>query len=607
MANRNYMRTGLPTGIAPMALDLATPMRALTDRMVGLEKERISKEEKEFDENQKALIEALSFETVVGASEVVQQKHLENVGQLWDKYATVLAENDGKLSMAGKAQLMKDKHKINADLARMQTDVQQFEKIQEIMLDPKYDAAVDKNAMRDKVAQYYKDGKIGSGDAWGLIVPRERSIDEKLEERYGQQFDDLEKSYSVIIPEEGIDTDLGTVQSQVVGRDKAENFFRNILSEQDRAELVEAMGGDENKAIDYIYEKTGGKRVADEFNAQLYRYGNTSSLGRRFGWTNLKTAEDEQNTVHKNNIIEGVWNLDENSLITAAAMFQEAYDGEGAATYSKDYRPSRNAHVVTFQTERNGKLFPKEVEIKIGDNPDKKQDKITALNTITNGRAFTGKYSINEMNIEADWQPTDGRTWRPSTEWKGTKRNEILGDNGLGSKSQLSLKQTQDLYDKLRERYAERVERGDNRKIIFDGVEYKMNSSGGREALRKMIEADKELVWSGTTRTTTAAPDDDQKTPVDTTGIARAGGGMRKYPSLKRSTRDTSSESKPAPNDKDDEEPVDLGAIAKGIIDRHNSYEDAIKALIEVSEKIKTREEAERQLKKLGITKESWE
>lgn len=196
--NYNY-GGGFPTGRSPMVLDLTGAANAISDRMIRQEKERLMMEKSEIAKNEAAILQSLQFETIQGLSDNVQREHLNNLSNLWDKWAGKFAENDGKLSMPDMAELMGDKRQVESRLATMKTDVDQIKEIREILIHPEKYPDVDVNKTLENYRDYITNGKVGTGGAFNLIVEREKGSLELIQTYFPEPLKLLESRRNEII------------------------------------------------------------------------------------------------------------------------------------------------------------------------------------------------------------------------------------------------------------------------------------------------------------------------------------------------------------------------------------------------------------------------
>lgn len=166
-----------PTGRAPLSVDLSETSRAITERMIKREQERITGEKTEIAENQKKILHALSSEAVLGASEKMQTLHLQNVNETIDKWSDKLGENDGKLSHQDNLELLKEKQKIDRNLTDMKTNVKNFRLVQEEILRDK-DRKTYSDETHKRFGEMVKQGKVGDPtvDWLSVLVPREEDM-----------------------------------------------------------------------------------------------------------------------------------------------------------------------------------------------------------------------------------------------------------------------------------------------------------------------------------------------------------------------------------------------------------------------------------------------
>jgi hypothetical protein len=174
-----------PTGRSSTVLDFQDTSRAISERLIKREQERIGQEKQYMQESEKAILDALSYEAVIGASDAMQLKHLENVNNTQDKWAQIYAASDGKLSITQLAELQKEKRKVESERVNMQTNVKNFELVQrELLSDPQAEKW-DKTSF-DKFQQNVNAGKVGDPtvDWLDVLTPRQRDLSEMLDKEF---------------------------------------------------------------------------------------------------------------------------------------------------------------------------------------------------------------------------------------------------------------------------------------------------------------------------------------------------------------------------------------------------------------------------------------
>ena len=186
-----------PTGASPFSTDLATPMNAITDRMIKTRLNQIAQDRSEVAQNEKNMLEALSFETVQGLSDQVQVAHLAKVEDLTNAGAELMAKRKGKLTYQDQLWIKQQQRKVETDIANMKSDVQAFAQIQkDITTNPdKFGENFDVDATVAAMDQYRKNGLIGTGGAPFLPVPKQRNGAELLmaNPAFAKSYDEMSK------------------------------------------------------------------------------------------------------------------------------------------------------------------------------------------------------------------------------------------------------------------------------------------------------------------------------------------------------------------------------------------------------------------------------
>jgi len=167
-----------PTGRSPLVVDFSSTQRAITERLIKREQERIDRDRSEQEKGEKAILEALSFESVLGATDAMQIKHLENLDEFSNKWTELYAENEGKLSTPMLLAMSKDKNKLQANLNNMKTNVKKLEMVQQEFRNDPYGQKWDPTEFRNAVDR----GEMNNPDFdWSTtLIPRELSVMEIL-------------------------------------------------------------------------------------------------------------------------------------------------------------------------------------------------------------------------------------------------------------------------------------------------------------------------------------------------------------------------------------------------------------------------------------------
>lgn len=314
---QQYMRPGglYPSGRSPMVLDFQDTSRAITERLIKREQERISQEKGYMQESQKAILDALSFEAVQGASDAMQLKHLENLNKTHDKWAKIYAESDGKLSMPQLAELQKEKRKVEAERMNMQTNVKNFELVQkEILSDPqakKWDSS-----SHERFAELAKSNRVGDPTVNWLEVlsPRQRDLSEMLDDELVGYKEQLLANIDIngYTPNED-----GTITWNENNRRLIDSTFNAMFNSRAGQDIFRQYGGtEEAKArMKNEFESTAirDRRQAKFDYRAMPKEGNTSEIANKYGWKNLSQSQID-NMVYFNDFAEKVLRLDQNTL-----------------------------------------------------------------------------------------------------------------------------------------------------------------------------------------------------------------------------------------------------------------------------------------------------
>lgn len=315
MAVRQNIGVGglYPTGRSPLVMDLSSPASAITQRMIKREEQRISQEKDYMTQSQQEILKALDFEVVQGLSDQIQLEHLKEVDSLQDKWASKYAESGGKLSINQLAELKKDQRGIEGKLGKMQADVKTFAFAQEQLKNPRARDLWDEQSWIN-LKEYAQSGKIGSGGAIEILVPREPSFIEYIQGTYKQQLANLEKRISMRM--QGVNTEEGRIMATKDNLDAANNMWESLKQQPDIRRRVESIGEDEAK--EQFLNAYGFSLQDQKFNAQLFRAGQTKQesedyYNKKYGWGALP-KDQRENMVVANDFLERVSRGDANVL-----------------------------------------------------------------------------------------------------------------------------------------------------------------------------------------------------------------------------------------------------------------------------------------------------
>lgn len=183
----NFMDTGngYPSTATPFAMDLATPIMAITQQMVKRRKEEIASDISQANENEARVLKALDFETVKGLSDKIQDDHIKALDELDSKWSGELAKYRGKLPPTSIRDLERDKRNMVTDVANKKANVMAFLKLQEDLANPKAAEYMDVQGTADAMAKWVKDGRIGES-TFGLMKLRQWNGAELFERDLGK-------------------------------------------------------------------------------------------------------------------------------------------------------------------------------------------------------------------------------------------------------------------------------------------------------------------------------------------------------------------------------------------------------------------------------------
>jgi hypothetical protein len=154
--------TGVPSNIsgsAPLYLGSFASQRGamaqkMTDRAIQLaEKERTRQ-----GQERAAMLKALSFEAVQGLGRKVQEKHLEELNALQDKYAKKWIENGRKLTDRDYLDLQRDKTDMEQKIASYRYNVAQYAKVADEIRQGKVNYHP---STLEAMKRYYENGNVG--------------------------------------------------------------------------------------------------------------------------------------------------------------------------------------------------------------------------------------------------------------------------------------------------------------------------------------------------------------------------------------------------------------------------------------------------------------
>ncbi len=323
-----------PTGRAPLAVDLATPTAAITQRMIKREEQRIAGEKEQISANQQAILKALDFETVQGLSDKIQTEHLENLNKVWNNWAEKFASKQGKLSFADLKELQDDKRKIESNLGKMQADVKTFAFAQNELSKPNARQLWDEQSWLN-LKDYANQGKVGSGDAINILVPRQPSFIEHIQSRYKSQMSALEKRISNRML--GVNTEEGRIMATKDNLEAANSMWESLKQQPDVKQYIGQIG--ETQAKEQFLNAYGFSVKDDYFSQGVWKEGRKGTeptndyYYRKYGWDIDK--EQTENLVFFNDVAEGIRRADKDIIESLTGVIDRGLGNLDAVEYKK--------------------------------------------------------------------------------------------------------------------------------------------------------------------------------------------------------------------------------------------------------------------------------
>ena len=308
MANLFDTGGGLPQTATPFAMDLSAPIMAITQRMVQARRQEIADDRSEIAKNEKVLLDALDFEPIQGLSDQIQTDHIKAVEDMTNEWAGKMAQYRGKLPPSELLNLKRAQRKMEMDISNKKSDVIALAKLKEEMAKEGgkiKDSYMDVNATAARVNDYIKAGKVGSGGASFLMVPRTYSGAEIYQARYGDQLEKL----ATVKDEKITDADgnvIGTTESTPEDiRAKAYAMADNDTT------MTEAQ---KQQSKDYVEA-----RLKSVLKEKYYQPRAVKAAIDRSGAA-INAAEPA------NDLLDGVWNMDQGATanLKANALFQNS-------------------------------------------------------------------------------------------------------------------------------------------------------------------------------------------------------------------------------------------------------------------------------------------
>lgn len=192
-----YQSGGYPTGRAPLMMDLANPVYAITQQMIQQKQRDLASQKDQISQNLKNLLDTISFDTIKGLGQQVQKEHLKRLDDFSNKWTEKWASAGGVLSGPQLHEQEMEKQAIESDMANMQSNVEKFANATNMLLQDyakNGDTGVfDFQGSLNNLSKF-KD-QIGSGvDPYSLLAERKKPVDEAVETYFGKTFDTLAKN-----------------------------------------------------------------------------------------------------------------------------------------------------------------------------------------------------------------------------------------------------------------------------------------------------------------------------------------------------------------------------------------------------------------------------
>lgn len=476
-----------------MVLDFNDTSRAISERLIKREQERISEEKDHIKESQKAILDAFSFEAVRGASEQMQLKHLENLNSVTDKWSKVMADSGHKLNYKQMLELQKDKQSVEAMRMNMATNIKEFETAQKVLLED-HNAMIYDESSHEAFAQAYKEGKMGDPEfSWlNILKPRQRGLSEYLD----KELSPYKASALANIDVRGytISPD-GTITWNENNERFLKSSFESMFSTPLGQRIYKSYGGtpEAKERMKNEYDESLKRDMQKEqFSYQAQRNfmqgaASSNAIARKYGWSGLND-EQTANMTHFNNFAEKVRQRDRATLEILKSR-PIPYIGTPLSVDIDD-----NGDIVITGKPGSDKIPPRIVLPVPDENATEDQVKEFKMGLINLAPGFSGKQiPSNVANyVVADWkeagtiEPTAPKILRQTREYLSTGNESAL----VGT-------------EPTRKKLAARIERlvpgvrtrtlsYGNKVIITEGdetTEFSLNKTSDRKALSDWIEA----------------------------------------------------------------------------------------------------------------------
>lgn len=261
----NFMDTGngYPSTATPFAMDLATPIMAISQQMVKRRREEIATNKDIANNNEAMMLKALDFETVKGLSDGIQEEHVKAIDSLSEKWASRMATVQGKLSSVDKLELVRDQKNMETDVANKKANVLAFAELQKfIQTNPKAKDVLDIDATTQKMSDWASSGKIGADGASFLAVPRVWAPGEQVESTYGPALKFMSDKFNADISGLKDGDPLKYTKEKEYGA-WIDNFVKNTLGKDPN--FIKILPG----AADYLKSTYGLKTKEETYQRPL--------------------------------------------------------------------------------------------------------------------------------------------------------------------------------------------------------------------------------------------------------------------------------------------------------------------------------------------------
>ena len=297
----NFLRTdrrygignqGYPTGRTPFAMDLATPTYALTQRMVKQKQLELQGKKDEISQNVKSVLEGLDFEAVKGLGTEINQKHMQMLQEVEDKWSEKLQEKGGFLSSADRMELKADKDRVEQTNATLRSQVAAFASAQEQFIrdlnSPRGQMGMGVYDMEETTKNFANfKNFVGDPkkDPWQILVPRAKGVPEVVGYEFGELIDDIAKKYETRIKSATATSTLYKKSNEQILEELAGNVVSSIERNPRFNKLAQRYGMEgvrqgvkdyiKNRHVSLFEEKrhsdySGARRGDAEYDNNMY-------------------------------------------------------------------------------------------------------------------------------------------------------------------------------------------------------------------------------------------------------------------------------------------------------------------------------------------------